>query len=309
MPGGGNRMINNQRSRRKNLLSREKWYAYALISPVVLGFLGLLLFPLLYEFYLSMTDAELLGNVHFIGLENYKNLFFNDPVFAKSMVNSLYFTISLVPLNIITALFLASLLRKNRRGIGIFRTLAFMPNITPIVVWAIVWKYILATDVGIINSFLKAFGITGPAWLYDMKLTMPVLIVNTVMKGVGLNMVIILSALKSIPEVYYEAAKIDGASPLKTFLRVTIPLLSPTLFMVIIMTIIGALKIFSNVYMLTGGGPARSTQLVVYFIYLKAFKEYQFAYAAAIAVIFFLMILVLTLAQWSMRRRLVYAEG
>jgi multiple sugar transport system permease protein len=137
---------------------------------------------------------------------------------------------------------------------------------------------------------------------------MPVLIINTVMKGVGLNMVIILSALKSIPDVYYEASKIDGASPVRTFFRITIPMLSPTLFMVTIMTIIGALKIFSNVYMLTGGGPARSTQLIVLYIYLKAFKEYQFAYAAAIAVIFFIMILCLTLVQWSLRRRFVYAE-
>jgi multiple sugar transport system permease protein len=279
-----------------------------MISPVVLGFLCLLTFPLLYEFYLSMTNAELLGNVQFIGLENYKTLFLEDPVFINSLKNSLYFTVVLVPINICLAIFLAALLNKNIPGVGVFRTLVFMPNITPIVVWAIVWKYILATDVGIVNSMLKAVGITGPAWLYNMRLTMPVLIINTVMKGVGLNMVLVLSALKSIPAVYYEAARIDGAAPGKTFFYITLPMLSPTIFMVVIMTVIGALKIFSNVYMLTGGGPARSTQLIVLFIYLKAFKEYQFAYAAAVAVIFFLIILCLTLIQWNLRRRFVYAE-
>ena len=175
--------------------------------------------------------------------------------------------------------------------------------------WAIVWKLILSTDVGVLNSVLKLLGIAGPAWLYDMRLTMPVLIVNTVLKGVGLNMVIFLGALKSIPEVYYEAARIDGAKPLKAFIHVTLPMMSPTVFMATVMTIIASLKIFSNVYMLTNGGPAGSTELLVYYVYHKAFKEFKFGYAAAVAVILFLMILILTLVQWSLRRRLVYAEN
>ena len=291
------------------LYQNDKWYAYAMISPVVLGFACLMLFPLLYEFYLSLTNAKLLGNVNFIGFENYENLFGNDPLFTKSILNSLYFSGVLVPLNISLAILLAVLLNRQLRGIGIFRTLVFLPSITPIVVWALVWKLILSTDAGILNAFLKIIGITGPAWLFDVHLTMPVLIVNTVLKGVGLNMVIFLGALKSIPVVYYEAAMIDGAKPFRTFVNVTLPMLSPTIFMVTVTTIISSLKIFSNVYMLTNGGPANSTSLLVFYIYYKAFKEFNFGYAAAIAAVLFVIILIITLIQWSLRRRLVYAEN
>lgn len=288
---------------------KDKWYAYAMISPVVLGFLCLMLFPLLYEFYLSMTDAKLLGDVKFIGFQNYANLTGNDPLFIKSVFNSLYFSGVLVPLNISLAILLAVLLNRELKGIGVFRTLVFLPSITPIVVWALVWKLILSTDMGFLNSFLKMIGITGPAWLYDMRLTMPVLIVNTVLKGVGLNMVIFLGALKSIPVVYYEAARIDGAKAVRTFFHITLPMLSPTIFMVTITTIIGSLKIFSNVYMLTNGGPANSTTLLVFYIYYKAFKEFKLGYAAAAAFILFIVILAITIIQWSLRRRLVYAEN
>lgn len=296
--------------KRKSRLNREeKWYAYGMISPVVLGFFCLLLFPLLYELYLSFTDAKLLGETSFVGLDNYVKLFTGDKYFIKAMGNSLYFTVGVVALNVSSAIVLAVLLNQRLKGIGIFRTLVFMPNITPVVVWAIVWRYILSTDVGVLNGLLKMIGIQGPAWLFDMKLTMPVLIVNTVMKGVGLNMVMILSALKSIPNVYYEAAHIDGANGLQQFKHVTIPLLSPTIFMVLVTTVIGAMKIFANVFVLTGGGPARTTQLIVMYIYDAAFKKYEFGYAAAISMIMFLILLGITMVQWSLRRKMVYAEN
>jgi len=302
-------LLKSKQIKHSKLYKKDKWYAYAMISPVVMGFCLMMLFPLLYEFYLSLTDAKLVGDATFIGFQNYETLFGNDALFTKSILNSLYFSGVLVPMNISLAILLAVLLNKKIRGIGIFRTLVFLPSITPIVVWALVWKFILATDVGVLNSFLKMFGVTGPAWLYNIHLTMPVLIVNTVLKGVGLNMVIFLGALKSIPQIYYEAAKIDGAKSLKTFTKITLPMLSPTIFMVTIMTIIGSLKIFTNVYMLTNGGPANSTSLIVFYIYYKAFKEFKFGYASAAAVILFLAILILTLIQWSLRRRLVYAES
>ncbi|MBT9777440.1 ABC transporter permease subunit [Clostridium sp. MCC353] len=294
--------------KQSGVLRTDSKYAYCMIAPVVLGSIFFLYVPLIYELYLSMTDAKLIGSINVVGLENYKTLFLKDGDFLNAMENSLFFTVCLVPLNVSIAIILAVLLNQKIKGTGIMRTLVFMPNITPIVVWAIVWKYILATDVGILNSLLKTIGITGPAWLYDVKLTMPVLIVNTMMKGVGLNMVIFLSALKAIPAVYYEASRLDGANSFQIFKSITIPMLSPSIFMVLITTTIGALKIFSNVYNLTGGGPAKTTQLLVYYIYLKAFKEYKMGYAAAMAVIMFLIILVLTLIQWSLRRRMVYAE-
>lgn len=298
--------------RRKGKLSKlerqDSVSAYVMISPIIFGFFAMLLFPLLYQMYLSLTDAKLMGDIAFVGFKNYETLFTNDPLFIKSISNTLYFTFALVPLNIIFALLLASMLNKKVKGIGIFRTLVFMPSITPVVVWAIVWKLLLATDVGIINSYLKMIGINGPAWLYNIKITMPVIIINTLLKGVGLNMIIFLAALKDIPDVYFDAADIDGANSFRKFTNITIPLLSPTIFMVFIMTVIGALKVFSNVYMLTRGGPANSTLLIVYYIYVKAFREYEYGYAAAIAMVLFFVMAILTLIQWSLRRKLVYAE-
>lgn len=296
-------------NKKSSLLRSEHIAGYVMISPIILGFVFLLFLPLLYEVYLSFTDATLsLQKPNFIGWQNFKALFTTDKVFRQAGKNTLVYTLGLVPFNIITALLLACLLNQKYRGVGIFRTLLFMPNITPIVVWAIVWKAILATDVGVLNSFLGRFGIEGPAWLYDLKLTMPVVIVNSIMKGVGMNMVIFLSALKSVPDVYYEASRIDGASAIQVFRKVTVPLLSPTIFMVFIMTIIGALKSFSLIYTLTGGGPARSTMLLVNYIFEKGFKQLKFGPAAAISIILFLIMLVFTVIQWVMRKRLVYAE-
>ena len=233
---------------------------------------------------------------------------FSDPSYVKAMRNTVLFTLGVVPINILCALVLAQLLHQKMRGVGLFRTLIFIPYITPVIVWAQVWKLIFSSDAGILNSFLNMLGIAGQNWLYDMDLTMLVVIGNVILKGVGYNVVIFLSALMGVPDVYYEAAEIDGANAFRKFFKVTIPMISPTLFMVIIMTVIGAFKSFANVYNLTKGGPARATQIIVIYIYEKAFREYRFGYAAAVSVVLFIIILALTLIQWAMRRRMVYAE-
>lgn len=296
-----------KRKKTSNLMKHEQKYAYLMISPVLLGFLCLLLFPLLYEVYMSCTNMSLNDSGVWIGAENYINLF-SDSRYLNAMKNTVVFTLGVVPINVLSALVLAQVLNQKIRGVGVFRTLVFIPYITPVVVWATVWKLILSSDAGILNSFLGIFGITGQNWLFNMDLTMPVVILNVVLKGVGYNVVIFLSALMSVPVVYYEAAEIDGASIFSKFFKVTVPMISPTLFMVVIMTIIGAFKSFANVYNLTKGGPARITQIIVLYIYDKAFREYEFGYAAAASIVLFIIILFLTLIQWAMRKRLVYAE-
>ncbi len=289
------------------LYASEQRYGYLMISPVVFGFCALLLFPLLYEVWMSLTDMELTSSGTFIGLQNYFALF-EDSKYLDSMRNTLFFTLGVVPINIILAIILAQMLNQKLRGVGLYRTLIFLPYITPVVVWAQVWKLILSGDTGILNSFLSFFGIAGRNWLFDMEMTMPVVIGNVILKGVGYNMVIFLSAMMSVPTSYYEAAELDGANTVHRFLHVTLPMISPTTFMVVIMTIIGAFKSFANIYNLTSGGPARATQIIILFIYQKAFREFKFGYAAAASIVLFVLILILTIIQWSMRRRLIYAE-
>lgn len=290
------------------MLRTEKWYAYLFISPMVLGFAVFMLGPILTAFAMSFTDWSLLRETSFIGLGNYARAFSDDLVFWETVGNTLYFSAGLVPLNMIMALGLALLLKNNIPGIGFFRTALFTPVVTSLVVWAIVFKYIFATEAGMVNQVLKMIGITGPAWLYNLELSMPVVIVVSVLKNVGMNMVIFLAALHDVPKMYYEAASLDGASRWKTFTNVTLPMISPSVFLALILTLIGSLKVFGQIYVMTGGGPGTSTYVLVYYIYQQAFKMYEFGYASAIAFILFFLVLVLTLVQWSVRKRWVHHE-
>lgn len=294
--------------RKHKLALREKWYGYAFISPMVLGYAIFLLGPIIAAFSMSFTNWSLIKELKFVGFGNYHKAFVEDQVFLDTVTNTFYFTLGLVPLNIIITLGLALLLKDRIFGIGFFRTAIFTPVVTSIVVWAIVWKYIFQTDNGLVNTVLHLFGIVGPAWLYDMQLAMPVVIFITLLKGLGMNMVIFIAALNDVPQMYYEAAKIDGASRWQTFTKVTIPLITPAVFLVLIITMIGSLKVFGQIYVLTGGGPGTSTYVFVYYIYEQAFKIYEFGYASAIAFILFFIILILTLLQWTVRKRWVHHE-
>ncbi|MDR7316095.1 sugar ABC transporter permease [Brevibacillus nitrificans] len=277
------------------------------VSPMVLGFLVLLLGPLLLAFYMSLTDWPLLGEPTFVGLDNYKTIF-SDEEFWRVVGNTFTFAAGLVPLNIVLALGLALLLARKLPGIGIFRTAIFVPVMTSLIVWAIVWKYLFATDTGFINQILQLFGITGPAWLYNPQLAMPVVIVTSVLKNVGLNMVLFIAALQQVPVHLYEAARIDGAGRARQFFQITVPMISPTLFLTTLLTIIGSLKVFGQIYVMTQGGPGDSTKVLVYYIWEKAFKNFEFGYASALAFVLFFIILVFTLLQWQYRKRWVFHE-
>jgi multiple sugar transport system permease protein len=289
-------------------VQREAWYGYAFIAPMVLGYAVFLLGPILTAFAMSFTDWSLMRELSFVGFGNYKKAFLEDPVFAETVGNTFYFSLGLVPLNLAMALGLALLLKRSIPAIGFFRTAIFTPVVTSLVVWAIVFKYIFATEAGMVNQFLAMFGIQGPAWLYHMGLAMPVVIVVSVLKNVGLNMVIFLAALHDVPKMYYEAAKMDGASRWNMVKNVTLPLISPSIFLAFILTLIGSLKVFGQIYVMTGGGPGTSTYVLVYYIYQQAFKMYEFGYASAVAFILFFIILILTLIQWNGRKRWVHYE-
>ncbi|MFH5779874.1 sugar ABC transporter permease [Bacillus obstructivus] len=292
---------------RRKFIGSESFYGYLFTSPMILGFLLVMLFPLIYSIYMSLTDWKLLNDPNFIGTENYQRLV-NDPDFLVVLKNTLIFSGGLVPINIILALLLALLLQRNLKGIGLFRTTIFIPVMTSIVVWSIIWKYMFGTDEGFINQLLGWLGIEGPAWLYDPKLAMGAVIFVSALKNVGLNMVLFLAALQQVDKNLYEASYLDGANKWKQFQHVTLPMITPTVFLTLILTIIGSMKVFGQIYVMTNGGPGNSTKVLVYYIWENAFKLFDFGYASAIAIVLFVIILVFTLIQWGVRKRWVFHE-
>ena len=290
------------------LQKQEKWSGLLFITPMMLGFLVFVFIPIAAAIVISLYNWTLITDSSFIGLDNYKEVLTHDPTFWKVFKNTFVFSAGLVPFNISLALILAVILKQRLFGIGFFRTAFFTPVVTSMVVWAIVWKYIFATENGFVNQMLSMIGIEGPAWLYNVQLTMPVVILISALKTVGMNMVIFLAALHNVPALYYESAKIDGASRWVLFSRITLPLITPSIFMVLILTLVGSLKVFGQIYVVTQGGPGTSTSVLVYYIYMLAFQFYKFGYASAVAFILFFIILCLTIFQWQVRKRWVHYE-
>lgn len=296
-------------SKTGSLARQDSFWGYLFITPSFLGFLLFVLGPLIAVFIFSFQSRNLLtGQVSFIGLENFQTMVNHDPLFTKTIANSLIFTAGLVPLNITLALTLAILLSRQTRVTRLFQTIYFSPVVTSAVAWAIVWRFMLQGEQGIVNQMLAIFGIDGPNWLFQPESAMFAVIFTRAIKGVGLNMIIFLSALANIPEEFSDAAHVDGANDWHVFRYITFPLLAPTTMMVLIITIIGSLKVFDTIILLTAGGPANATTVLVYYIYFSAFRVFETGYASALAVVLFLIALLLTAVQWSFRRRYVHAE-
>jgi len=304
-----NKFYTKKKSKHKQspLQRNDRFWGYAFIMPMLIGYSLFVLAPVVATFFIGLTDWSLIRAPEFIGFENFKSLV-TDEDFIASVINTLYFTVLLLPSNLILCLALASLLKDKFPGVGFFRTAIFTPVVTSVVVWGIIWKYILQTDNGIINVLLRMMGVKGPQWLFNTSLAIPVVAFVTLIKGLGMNMVILISAMNDVPEMYYEAANLDGANKWRQFRSVTLPLIAPTIFLVIIMTVIGSLKVFGQIYNLTGGGPGNSSYVLVYYIYQQAFQYYEFGYASSVSAILFIIILVLTLVQWNVRKRWVYHE-
>ena len=295
--------------RAKHSLQRIDYkYGFGFITPMLIGFTVFVIAPLIATVYLSFCDYSLIKGMSWCGWENYVKLFTNDPTFLISIKNTLYFTILLIPSNLVLCLGLSMLLFKNIKGIGFFRTAIFTPYVTNIVSWALVWKFMLQNDGGFINMVLNAFGLEGTNWLYNTHLVIPIVVLVTLLKGFGMNTIIFIGALQDVPAMYYEAASLDGASKRQQFFKITLPMISPTIFLIIIITMIGSLKVFAQINVLTQGGPGTASYVLVYYIYQIAFKMNKFGYGSAISVILFIVILGLTLLQWSVRKKWVYYE-
>ena len=273
------------------------------ILPALLGTLIFIIIPVICSFGLSFTHWDLLNSVSFVGFENYKQIF-REGLFYKILVNTVVFAISTSILGVIIPLILATILNTKIRGSEIFKTAYFLPFITPMVVIGVVWAWIFDPNIGFLNQVLHIH----INWLYDCHYAMPALIIISVWKLIGYNMIIFLSSLSSISNSMFEAAKIDGANSYQTFMNVTVPLLSPTIFFVVIITAISSFQVFDLIYLMTQGGPFDSTNVLVYAIYKNAFEYFNVGKASAIAYVLFVIILVLTLIQWCLRKKIVYNE-
>ena len=287
---------------------RRDWLVgYAMVAPVVLGALAFVVLPLCMVVWYSLHEWNVLANTFtFVGAENYARMAADDGL-TDALLASLWFSVGLVVLNIVLALLLAVLLDQRLPGTTTFRTFFFSPVVVSLVAWTIVWSFLLQADGGI-NGFLALLGVDGPNWLRHPTTAMVSVIVVQVFKNVGLNMILFLAALQGVPEELQEAARLDGAGAWRRFRSITLPLISPTILLVSIITIVGSLEVFAQIDVLTGGGPGSSTTVLVYYLYQQAFQFNEFGYASAIAVLLFVIVLVLTLLQWQSRKRWVFHE-
>nr|WP_319473892.1 sugar ABC transporter permease [uncultured Sphaerochaeta sp.] len=289
---------------------RDAIIGWAFITPQMAGFVFFVLLPLISVFLYSVQEKNLLfGTSVFNGLENFR-LLFADPLFSKSLVNTLIFSAGVVPLNLAFSLLLALYLGGGKLGTRFVRGIIFLPVVTSGVAWAIVWKYLLqGGDAGPINWFLSLIGIEGPNWLFEKGWAMASVIVNRVMKNLGMNVLIFMGAVLNMPGDVIEAARIDGAKRFTLFFKIKLPLLMPTVMMVAIVTIIGSMRVFDTIKLMTDGGPEGSTMVMVYYIYHQAFRMFDTGFASALAVVLFLIVLVLTALQWFSRKRISFYES
>lgn len=292
----------------KNLLNKfvnnQNCAAWIFILPAILGTLIFIIVPVICSFGLSFAKWDLLNPIKFVGCQNYVELF-KSHLFYKILNNTIVFALSTSILGVIIPLVLASILNSKIRGSDFYKTAYFLPFITPMVVVGIVWAWIFDPNIGLLNQVLHIH----INWLYDSKFAMPALIIVSVWKLIGYNMIIFLSSLSAISQSMFEAARIDGANSFQTFKNVTVPLLSPTIFFVVIITAISSFQVFDLIYLMTQGGPFDSTNVLVYAIYKNAFEYFNVGRASAIAYVLFVIILVLTLIQWRLRKKLVYNEN
>lgn len=283
---------------------RKEWTAYLFLTPGLILFAIFTVFAVVYSFYLSFHEWNILEpDKPFVFLENYARLI-GDARFHRAVINTIYYTALSVPLTMMAGLFIALLL-NNIRFKGIYRTLYYIPTITPLVVSAIIWKWVYQGDYGLLNYFLTSLGIIDDPilWLADPKLAMPSVILMSVWGGAGYHMVIYLAGLQAIPEEYYDAAKVDGASAWQQLRHITVPLLTPTTFFLLITSIIGSFQVFTQIYIMTNGGPLGRTTTIGFYLYEKAFRQFQMGYASAMAYALFAMIFVFTLIQLRYMRQ------
>lgn len=293
---------------RLSLRMREAITAYVFLSPWIIGFVVFWAGATLASLYLSFTDYTILAKPTWIGMYNYIKLFTRDYLFVTSITNTVYYVSFEVPLSLFVSFVMALLLNTKVRGMTVFRTLYYLPSVVPAVASVAVWKWMLTPRVGLVNVLLKAIGVTPPNWLASTTWSKPALILISLW-GVGGGMVIFLAGLQGIPESLYEAAEIDGAGSLARLLNVTIPLMTPTIFYNLVMSLIRSFQVFTVAYIATAGGPLNSTRFYLLKLYQHAFARLEMGYASAMAWLLFIVVLVLTILVFVTGKRWVFYQA
>lgn len=300
----------NQDLRRKKLRFKSEWaWAWLMVAPVIIGLIVLNIYPFIDSIIMSLYKSQGLGPAKFVGLQNYVKMF-KDKQIWQSTWNSFYFVILTVPVGVFIALLLAVLLNSKIKGRDVYRCIYFLPMVVAPAAVAMVWRWIFNAEVGILNQMLSVFGIRGPNWLSDPNLAIVSIAIIAIWSAVGYDLVMILAGLQSISASYYEAAEIDGANAVQRFFNITVPLISPTLFFVVLMRTMNSLKQFDTVYLLikqTNPAFKKTFTLMVLF-YREAFEKFNKGYASAIVMWSFVIIMIFTVFQFVAEKKLVHYD-
>jgi len=294
------------RSPSKLRRQEERW-AYLFILPQFLGLVCFILGPVIATLFLSFTSWDLISSPRWIGLDNYAAQI-QAPVFLQSWRNTLYFAVGSVGGSMLLSLALALALNEKLRGVTVYRAIFFLPVVTSAVAVSIVWRWLYNPEFGLLNVLLGAVGLPPLPWLNSLRWAMPSVIIMSIWHSLGYNMVIFLAGLQGIGEQFYEAAKIDGANAWQRFRYITLPMLSPTTFFVLVTATIGAMQAFNQVYVMTNGGPANATRVILLHIYVLAFRLFNIGEASAVSWVLFLVLFALTLLNFAIARRWVHYE-
>jgi multiple sugar transport system permease protein len=294
-----------------SMRTREAISGWLWASPWLLGFLIFTLGPFVASFYLAFTRYSITNVPVWVGLDNFvRALSGKDDLFWSSLSRTLQWAFVMVPISIALSFLAAALLNQKLKGTVIFRTIFFLPSLTPVVALALVWRWLYHAEFGAINYLLYLIGIEGPRWLSDSSTAMPSLMISALWASVGGSaMIIFLAGLQGVPQELHEAAEIDGASAFQRLLSITLPMMSPTIFFNLVVGIIAALKVFALAFVGTGGGPNYATWFFILHLYQTAFQNFEFGYASALAWIFFVIVVALTYLNVRFSRHWVYYEG
>jgi len=288
---------------------KDYGWAYIMIAPTIIGLIILNIWPIIQTFWLSLNKTGDFGSNQFVGLDNYKQLF-HDKVVIQAMMNTFKYAIIAVPVGIILSLIIAVLLNSHIKGKSIYRTIYFLPMVSAPAAIAMVWRWMYNSEFGLFNYILSIFKIKGPNWLTDPKLALISIIIVGIWSNLGYNMVILLAGLQEIPGTFYEAAEIDGASPIRQFFSITLPLVSPTMFFVVITTVISSLQVFDHIFMMIDKGniALEKTQSLVYLFYKYSFVMNDKGYGSTIVIFLLAIIMVITVIQLYFQKKWVHYQ-
>ena len=286
----------------------ERFWVWIFLAPTLIGLLLGSLGPVAAVIVISFADWDVLTPPTFAGLDNYQRLI-TDTTFSKALSNTAYYFTLMVPTTTVLALLLALLMNQKLRAITWYRTVYFLPVVTSTVAVALVWSWIYAKDFGLLNFFLKSFGLEPVAWLSSARWAMPAISIMAVWGNLGQGMIIFLAGLQAIPQSYYEAAEVDGANSWQKFFRITLPLITPSLFFYFIITMIDAFQVFEQIFVMSEGRPTNNTITMVFYIYRNAFRNFKMGYASTQAIVLFAIIMVLTLIYWRLQEKWVIYDN